>query len=141
MATNRWLAVTIKQINKWEKMILTVKEFESLLQDYNRVLGDMVASVTREYKKSVGKCEHCSIEGVTFDFAHRHGFDRPILIKNIFNKYSVKIDDDKIDLNLEKAKNEFKYEHKFNPSVLGLVLCKKCHNKYDGRGKNNGWTN
>ena len=114
-------------------MILNKLEFYDLLKDYNRVLGDIIPHITRKYKNKIGKCEHCSIINGPFDYAHRKGNERPRIIKNLFNKHS-KIINDKIDLNLNSVKNEFKYIHEFNPSVLGLVLCKNCHNKYDGRG-------
>ena len=90
------------------------------------LIGDRVAFWVRPYKKKIGVCEHC---GPNFtghlEFAHKHEFHRSTVInKDIDN-----------GLTPDEIYTKWENLHKDEPETLGLVLCKKCHNKYDNRGE------
>lgn len=110
------------------KFIGTKKQFNEYFSAYCRGL---VQNLSRKHKLEIARCEHCGIEGVSFDAAHIHGKDRVTIINAILSNYEV---DGLVDIELDLFKDLFIDAHHPIASVI-YVLCKDCHTKYDSPKK------
>lgn len=102
------------------------------LGDFNKYIGprlrNIIPPLTKKYKKEIGKCEHCSNSSVELDAAHRHSFKRKKIIEENLEAY--KIDEEYYNVDLEEFEKLYVESHKPISKVI-LVLCSKCHRKYD----------
>ena len=107
------------------------------LKSFNDFIGhrlkNIIPSLTKKYKREIGKCEHCGITNKEFDAAHKHDFSRKKIIEKILSDFRV--DDVKYKVDLIDFEEKYKLEHTPISKVI-LVLCKSCHTLYDAK-KNN----
>jgi|TARA_B110000259_G_scaffold122330_1_gene138759 hypothetical protein len=107
------------------------------LKSFNYFIGhrlkNIIPSLTKKYKREIGKCEHCGITNIEFDAAHKHDFSRKKIIEKILSDFRV--DDVKYKVDLIDFEEKYKLEHTPISKVI-LVLCKSCHTLYDAK-KNN----
>lgn len=65
-------------------------KFEGTIQEFTKFIGayarNKVQSITRNYRREVGKCEgeHCTATS-DLDAAHIKGKERPVIIANILS--------------------------------------------------------
>jgi hypothetical protein len=100
-------------------------EFIKFIGGYAR---NKVQTLTRTYRKNIGKCEECGSRTKKLDAAHVTGKERPVLISNILNNFI----DEKgiITLELQDFEDQFCIAH--NPIETSVrILCKECHREYD----------
>ena len=61
--------------------------FKGDLKSFNDFIGprlrNIIPSLTRKYKREIGKCEHYEITNKEFDAAHKHDFNRKKIIEKI----------------------------------------------------------
>ena len=60
------------------------KDFNKYFSGYAR---NLVQSITKKYKKEIGKCEHCGVSNLVLDAAHINGRGRKDIIDNILKKF------------------------------------------------------
>ena len=105
--------------------------FKGTRQEFDRFIGprvrNVIQQISRSYKKEIGCCEHCDAQNVQLDAAHRHGFERPVLIEKALQEFTS---DKIITANLSQVDKKIKELHDPIADVI-LVLCKKCHLEYD----------
>lgn len=106
------------------KFIGTIEEFNKYLGGYTR---NTVQNSTRQYKKKIGKCEHCGSRTKNLEAAHLEGKERPVIIANILQNYR---EDEIINIDLDSFEDQFLSCHSPIENTI-KVLCKKCHNDYD----------
>ncbi|MEI8202842.1 MAG: hypothetical protein WCH34_07515 [Bacteroidota bacterium] len=102
----------------------TSDEFIKFIGGYTR---NKVQSITRTYRKNIGKCEDCGSRTKKLDAAHIKGKERPIITSNILNNF---IYDGKIKIDLQVFEDQFISAHKSLPDSI-KILCKECHREYD----------
>ncbi len=99
-------------------------------EEFKRYIGPMlrnlVQQITRHYKKSIGKCEHCG-STTNLESAHKHGRERGELIDTILKEYTH---NEMVTIDLKNFENKFKEEHQKIEETI-LILCRTCHTKYD----------
>tara|TARA_B100000575_G_C23076870_1_gene620320 strand:+ start:314 stop:1096 length:783 start_codon:yes stop_codon:yes gene_type:complete len=102
------------------------------LADFNKYIGprlrNIIPPLTKKYKKAIGKCEHCSNSSIELQAAHRHSFNRKKIIKE--NLETCKVDEEFYKVDLKEFENLYVESHKPISKVF-IVLCDKCHRKYD----------
>jgi hypothetical protein len=102
----------------------TRKDFHKYFSSFGR---NLVQKMTKSYKNSIGKCQHCEVSNVQLDAAHLIGKERKEIIDLILNNFEV---DGIIKINLQEFENNFIDAH--NPINKTIkILCKKCHLDYD----------
>lgn len=111
----------------------TVAEFKRYTGAQWRVL---VQTISKNFKASVGQCQHCGEVGVPFDAAHIHGRERTTLIHSLLGHSSPEA---RVTVDLEEFEAAFKAQH-VPPERSLLVLCKCCHVKYDSKSDEVGAT-
>lgn len=106
--------------------------FRGNFSQFNKFIGpclrNKVPVITRSIKKKVGSCECC---GKTFKLqaAHKHGFERLEIIKNLLNSY-YKVSEDLFEVDLEDFESKFIATHIPYEKVF-YFLCADCHRQYD----------
>ncbi|GAA4292693.1 hypothetical protein [Aestuariibaculum suncheonense] len=105
-------------------------------EDFNKYFGprlrNLVQYITRNYKTSIGKCQHCSeVKSKGLDAAHVHGKERSVLIDQALENF---MKEGLVEVDLNAFEQAFIQLHDPIEEVI-LVLCKDCHVKYDGNGK------
>jgi hypothetical protein len=105
--------------------------FQGTRKDFHKYFGsfsrNLVQKITKSYKNSIGKCQHCEVSNVQLDAAHLIGKERKDIIDQILNNFEV---DGIININLQEFENNFIEAH--NPiNKIIKILCKKCHLDYD----------
>ena len=115
-----------------EKKVPNKPIFEGDFSKFNHYIGprlkNIIPPLTRVYKIKVGKCEHCNNKDIELDAAHRHGYERKTIIKDILSSY--KINDKSYKVDLDTFEKIYKERHTNLPNIF-LILCKTCHHKYD----------
>ena len=115
-----------------EKKVQNKPFFEGNISEFNHYIGprlkNIIPPLTRVYKIKIGKCEHCDKKDIELDAAHRHGYERKNIIKDILSSY--KINDKSYKIDLDSFEKIYKESHS-NLSKIFLILCKTCHHKYD----------
>jgi hypothetical protein len=108
---------------KTPKFIGSEDDFTKFIGPYSR---NLVQRITKKYKNTKGRCEHCDIENVQLDAAHIRGKERKEIIKSII-KFNT---NGSFEVNLNEFEQEFIKEHDPIENVI-KILCQDCHNKYD----------
>lgn len=109
--------------------------FEGSFKDFKKFLGDYVKNsvpeLTKKYKDALGKCEYCNAERSKKTLDTAHIIDRPILIKEAFEKATIENDGDihTVDLNIFCIYNKL-IHYDYNNFY---ILCKKCHDASHGK--------
>ena len=107
-------------------------------EDFNKYIGprlrNLIPPLTKKYKKEIGKCEHCGNSSIELDAAHRTSFKRKKIIKENLEAYRV--DEECYNVDLEEFEKLYIESHKPISKVI-LVLCNKCHRKYDNLNTEN----
>ena len=102
------------------------KDFNKYFSGYAR---NLVQSITKKYKKEIGKCEHCGVSNLVLDAAHINGRGRKDIIDNILKKFRS---GDIVEVNLMDFEKMFIIAHQpINQTIK--ILCKKCHRAYDNK--------
>ncbi|MGO4819704.1 hypothetical protein [Flavobacterium sp. W22_SRS_FP1] len=100
------------------------KEFNKYFSGYGR---NLVQTITKSHKKSIGKCEHCGTSDHQLEAAHVKGNDRKDIIDRIISKFES---NGIIEISLHFFEQEFIVAH--NPIKETIkILCKSCHREYD----------
>jgi len=100
------------------------KEFNKYFSGYGRNLEQ---SITKSYKKSIAKCEHCGTIDHQLDAAHVKGKERKDIIDRIITKFEI---NGILEISLNVYEQEFLMAH--NPiNEIVKILCKSCHREYD----------
>ena len=102
------------------------KDFNKYFSGYAR---NLVQSITKKYKKEIGKCEHCGVSDLVLDAAHIDGRGRKDIIDSILKEFRK---DDIVEVNLKDFETMFIKAHQpINQTIK--ILCKKCHRAYDNK--------
>ena len=105
--------------------------FKGTRQEFDRYIGprvrNVIQQISRRHKQEIGCCEHCGASDVQLDAAHRHGFERPTLIKTALKSFTS---GGTIRADLTQFDKKIKDLHNPIGNVI-LVLCKQCHLAYD----------
>jgi 5-methylcytosine-specific restriction endonuclease McrA len=105
-------------------------EFKGSIKEFHRFIGprmrNVVQSITKGYRKDIGKCEHCSVV-TELQAAHVHTKDRQTLILQALDGY---IENELISVDLSLFENRFKELH-YPLDEVFKILCQKCHKDYD----------
>lgn len=100
------------------------KEFNEYFGGYCR---NLVQSITKSHKKTIGICEHCGLSDCQLDAAHVKENDRKDIIDRIISTFE---NNGIVEISLNVFKQEFILAH--NPLNKTIkILCKSCHRKYD----------
>jgi protein-arginine kinase activator protein McsA len=102
----------------------TIDEF---IKYVNPRAKNVVNSITKNYKKEKGKCEHCGTTQETLEAAHLTGRERPKIIEEILSNFK---NGEVITVDLEVFENLFLEAHKPLNEII-LVLCHSCHINYE----------
>lgn len=102
----------------------TISEFIKFIGGYTR---NKVATLTRSYRKNIGKCEECGSRTIKLDAAHIKEKARPIITSNILNNF---IYNGIIKIDLQDFEDQFIQAHLPLKNSI-RILCKNCHGKYD----------
>ena len=106
--------------------------FKGSSKEFKRFMGprlrNVVNSITKRHRTSVGSCEHC---GVSRDLhsAHVHGKDRIAIIDSILDR-SKRSRGQTVEVDLDEFERRFKDEHSPVEKAI-FVLCNACHRRYD----------
>ncbi len=91
--------------------------FKGDLKSFNYFIGprlrNIIPSLTRKYKREIGKCEHCGITNKEFDAAHKHDFNRKKIIEKILSDFRV--NDVEYEVDLTDFEEKYKLEHTPHP--------------------------
>lgn len=110
-------------------LVCNLKEF---IHFFNPRIKQNVTILTKPYKEKLGCiCEICGKKMKILDAAHKHGRKRLDIIKQVLEEYKISDDTYKID-DLERVINQIDDAHKPVEDCF-LILCKKCHKKYDSQ--------
>jgi len=108
--------------------------FEGDIDGFNYFIGpkwrNVIQALTKATKKQQIYCECCGAKK-TLEAAHRNGFERIDIIKNIL-KNNYEISPDKYRVDLVEFEEKFKQAHLPLESVF-YFLCADCHDIYDGK--------
>ena len=108
--------------------------FEGDIDGFNYFIGpkwrNAIQALTKATKKQQIYCECCGAKK-TLEAAHRNGFERIDIIKNIL-KNNYEISPDKYRVDLVEFEEKFKQAHLPLESVF-YFLCADCHDIYDGK--------
>ena len=108
--------------------------FEGDIDGFNYFIGpkwrNAIQALTKATKKQQIYCECCGAKK-TLEAAHRNGFERIDIIKNIL-KDNYEISPDKYRVDLVEFEEKFKQAHLPLESVF-YFLCADCHDIYDGK--------
>lgn len=108
--------------------------FEGDIDGFNYFIGpkwrNAIQALTKAAKKQQMYCECCGAKK-TLEAAHRNGFERIDIIKNIL-KDNYEIAPDKYRVDLVEFEEKFKQAHLPLESVF-YFLCADCHDIYDGK--------
>ena len=108
--------------------------FEGDIDGFNYFIGpkwrNAIQTLTKATKKQQIYCECCGAKK-TLEAAHRNGFERIDIIKNIL-KDNYEISPDKYRVDLVEFEEKFKQAHLPLESVF-YFLCADCHDIYDGK--------
>jgi len=111
--------------------------FTGEVGDFNKFIGprlrNVVNLITREYRKSIGKCEVCS-STENLESAHINGKERKTLMLNAYDKYLYS-KEELLDVDLNQFELDFRKLH-FPLEESFKVLCRECHRKYDKKPQN-----
>lgn len=106
------------------------------IETFSKMIGPRLrnivqSKISRAYKNTVGKCEHCgkTKNETVLEAAHVTGKERPTLLKNAYQAYLTE-ENTLSNVDLEE------FEQKFIDLHLPLentfkILCKPCHQQYD----------
>jgi hypothetical protein len=105
--------------------------FEGTKEDFIKFIGpyarNSVQTLSRNLKKSIGKCEECGSRTKKLDAAHRKGRGRNEIIASILID---NMQENIVSIDLDVFTERFIAAHTPMEMVI-KVLCKKCHKKYD----------
>jgi len=122
---------------KKEKTHESTPIFKGDLKSFNDFIGprlrNIIPSLTKKYKRKIGKCEHCGITNIEFDAAHKHDFNRKKIIQKILS--DSRVNDVEYEVDLTDFEEKYRLEHLPISKVI-LVLCKSCHTSYDNNRNN-----
>lgn len=101
-------------------------------KEFRRYLGprlrNLVQQFTKNHKAEISACEHCGSKE-NLESAHVHGRDRNEIIDLILSEYTH---NGIVTVDIEKFEEQFKEEHQpLGKSIL--ILCRRCHKKYDSK--------
>jgi hypothetical protein len=123
---------TTNRISQNEDNNLKSCIFEGNFSEFNKYTGPMwrnkIQIITRAIKNKVKVCE-CCLESNELHAAHKHGFERINVIKNILDKY-FKISTDYYRVDLADFEQRFIEAHNHIEDIF-YFLCQKCHQIYD----------
>lgn len=107
-------------------------KFTGSYNDFEKFIGPRLrnivqTSISRNYKKRIGKCEECNTTK-NLHSAHIHGKDRKTLIKKASEKYFS--NGLLFELDLIQFEDEFRSLH-YPLEENFKILCEYCHRKYD----------
>jgi hypothetical protein len=109
-------------------------QFQGTTKEFHRYIGprirNFVQSITKGYRKDLGKCEEEGCEATEkLEAAHIHGRERPTLIMKALEGFIL---EDNIDVDLKTFEIRFKELHyPLNETIK--ILCERCHRKYDSK--------
>jgi len=111
-------------------------QFEGTVDAFVKFIGgftrNKVQTLTRTYRKNIGKCENCGSRTKYLEAAHIRGKERLALTSNILNNF---ITDGNLKIDLYDFEDQFCKAHDPLENTI-RILCKKCHRKYDGEDTN-----
>ncbi len=103
-------------------------------KEFRRYIGprlrNLVQQLTKKHKAQISACQHCAAKE-NLESAHVHGRDRNDIIELILSQESI---DGVVSVDIQKFEERFVEEHQpLEKSIL--ILCRKCHRKYDAKPK------
>jgi hypothetical protein len=103
--------------------------FDEFIKYINPRIKNVVNSISRAYKQTIGQCEHCGINDAVLEAAHVTGRERPVIIGEVLQDY---MNGQTITVDLDVFEHRFKRAHEPISDCI-LVLCRPCHTKYDSK--------
>ena len=104
--------------------------FTGTNQEFKRYIGpclrNLVQTITKKHKATVAACEHCGV-GEDLESAHIQGRDRNQIIDLLLAATSS---EHVVTVDLKQFETHFRREHDPVEKAI-LILCRKCHAKYD----------
>ena len=111
-------------------------QYSGNVEIFSKMIGPRLRNIVqqkiaRQYKKDIGKCEDCGrihSKDNILEAAHKHGKERPTLLKNAYIPYL----ENGLLHNLDLEEFEKKFIELHNPLADTFrILCKECHISYD----------
>ncbi len=103
--------------------------FDEFIKYINPRVKNVVNSISRAHKQTIGRCEHCDIHNAVLEAAHVTGRERPVIIGEVLQDY---MNGETITVDLDVFEHRFKQAHDPISDCI-LVLCRPCHTKYDSK--------
>ena len=132
-----YLDNTYIRLQTKSKKNITPCFFEGTFDDFIRFTGpkcrNKIQAITKSKKKQVINCECCG-KKATLEAAHRKGFERNEIIKDILDKNYTTKTPGIYRVNLHDFENKFKNAHSPLEDVF-FFLCSQCHDEYDGKNQ------